>query len=472
LRNEKKKDNNRNTEHNNIYSSKISKMANLRQLLGVGVILSIVYVAIWRSFIGVEIKDSVEDVRHSKNDVTSWNDAVTTTENSSTFNDSRPVLLILVGAPKTATSTLQGYLNHPQTKVDLLKDNYIYQGRFTTWEPKSPLLKMLGNRNCKNATKIAREQEQAMPACWNIFTDDLDRLYQTGQNVIIVEEALSDASFDLPAFQKATTQWQVSIVITYRQFWSWLPSFKNQVEKVHNDLRGFSYEPESTGPLPWVIDKRRSSSSPEFYKAMSSVENRRAIRMTGQIVGKYLPYTDNIVDMYRDLGDQVRIMNIHRDNMQVIPNFICEIVPNAANSCQASLNRSNQEMTNPSVKLDYKLIAFDAVEIGLLNASKHVRYRQVAQALGKYHRDKLESRPLPLECMDRVSLEAFLAESMRLERELVPTFYATHEEQHRNSFWNAAAKNKFCSVNITAVLIDPDWLSIFAQLEISNMTYM
>jgi hypothetical protein len=28
-----------------------------------------------------------------------------------------------------------------------------------------------------------------------------------------------------------------------------------------------------------------------------------------------------------------------------------------------------------------------------------------------------------------------------------------------------AAKNKFCSVNTTAVLINPDWLSIFAQLE-------
>jgi hypothetical protein len=33
-------------------------------------------------------------------------------------------------------------------------------------------------------------------------------------------------------------------------------------------------------------------------------------------------------------------------------------------------------------------------------------------------------------------------------------------EQHRKNFWNAAAKNKFCSVNTTAVLIDPDWLNL------------
>ena len=82
-----------------------------------------------------------------------------------------------------------------------------------------------------------------------------------------------------------------------------------------------------------------------------------------------------------------------------------------------------------------------------------------------YYKNKLESRPLPLECMDQVSQEAFLAESMRLEREMVPDFYAAHEQEHRKNFWNAAAKNNFCSVNTTAVLIDPDWLSIFAQLE-------
>jgi hypothetical protein len=470
-------------------------MVNLRQLVTALVLLSIADVAVWKSIIGLESEVSIEDVRYSKK-VTSFNDPVTTPQHSSAFNHSRPVLLILVGPPKTATSTLQAYLSDPQTWVDLRKDNYIYQGRFggkvKQMPHNTPLLNVLADRNCKSMTKIAREQKQAMPGCWNSFTGELDRLYQTGQNVILVEEYLSDASFDLPAFQQATTQWQTLIVITYRQFWSWLPSFKNQIEKVHHDLRGFSYKPKSTDPLPWVIDKRRSSSSPEFYKAMISykpkntdplpwvidkrrsssspefykamisVKNRKAIRITNLGSGKYLPYTDNIVDMYQDLGDQVRIMNIHLDNMQIISNFICEILPNATNSCKASLNQSKQEIKNPSTPLDYQSIALDAVEYGLLNRS--TLNGHVVRALEKYHSKKLESRPLPLECMDRVSLEAFLAESMRLERELVPDFYAAHEEQHRKQFWNAAAENKFCSVNTTAVLIDPDWLSLFAYL--------
>jgi hypothetical protein len=114
--------------------------------------------------------------------------------------------------------------------------------------------------------------------------------------------------------------------------------------------------------------------------------------------------------------------------------------------------------------MDYQLIAVDAVDRGLLNQTKFDR-PLVVRSIEQYHKKKLGSRPLPLECMDQVSLEAFLAESLRMERELVPDFYAAHEEQHRKNFWDAAAKNKFCSVNTTAVLIDPDWLSLFAHLK-------
>jgi hypothetical protein len=116
--------------------------------------------------------------------------------------------------------------------------------------------------------------------------------------------------------------------------------------------------------------------------------------------------------------------------------------------------------------MDYHLIAVDAVDRGLLDLDQSkLNRRRVVQTLEQYHKEKLESHPLPLECMDQVSLEALLAESMRLERELVPDFYAAREEQHRKSFWNASAKNKFCSVNTTAVLIDPDWLSLFEHLK-------
>jgi hypothetical protein len=65
--------------------------------------------------------------------------------------------------------------------------------------------------------------------------------------------------------------------------------------------------------------------------------------------------------------------------------------------------------------------------------------------------------------MDQVSLEALLAESMRLERELVPDF----TRLMRNSIERTSGmpQPRTSSVPSTlAVLIDPDWLSLFAQL--------
>jgi hypothetical protein len=329
-----------------------------------------------KALLGVESEGTIEDVL-TTSAITSrnvTNRVQTTTQQSAAINDNNsrpaPVLVILVGPPKTATTTLQTYLTDPKTQADLRKDNYLYQGRFATERSENKrtlLLRELMNGKCKQKNKRAREQKQTMPECWNSFTGELDRLYQTRQNVILVEENLSDACFDLPTFQQATAKWQVLIVVTYRRFWSWLPSFKNQIEKVGNMLDHFSSKSKSTDPLPWLLDGRRTTSSPEFYKAMISVKNRKAIRVAKIGTGKYLPYTDTIVNLYRDLEDQVRIMNIHLDNIAVTSNFLCQILPNATNSCQASLNQTTQQSTNPSIQMDYHLIAVDAVDRGLLD---------------------------------------------------------------------------------------------------------
>jgi hypothetical protein len=92
-----------------------------------------------------------------------------TTQNNTTGPVLVPVLVILVGPPKTATTTLQVYLSDPKTQAALKKDHYLYQGRFYNKVPASKLLHTLMNRGCKQATERAREkEEQAMPRCWKI----------------------------------------------------------------------------------------------------------------------------------------------------------------------------------------------------------------------------------------------------------------------------------------------------------------
>jgi hypothetical protein len=144
---------------------------------------------------------------------------------------------------------------------------------------------------------------------------------------------------------------------------------------------------------------------------MISVKNRKEIRIETAI-----PYTDNVLDWYRD-RDQVRIMNIHLESS----NFQLSVrdLAQCSNTCQASLNQTEEKNANPQIN-GLPTNCCGRGRSWFVGTVKFNRTR-VVQYLEQYQ-EKLESRPLPLECMDQVSLEALLAESMRLERELVPDF--------------------------------------------------
>jgi hypothetical protein len=87
---------------------------------------------------------------------------------------------------------------------------------------------------------------------------------------------------------------------------------------------------------------------------------------------------------------------------------------------QASLNQTEERSQTPSING----LPTNCCGRGRswFVGTVQVQSAQVVQNIEQHHKKNLESRPLPLECMDQVSLEALLAESMRLERELVPDF--------------------------------------------------
>lgn len=128
---------------------------------------------------------TIEDDHHSKDvtsAITTRNEPVTT-QQATAYNDFRPVLVILVGPSKTATTTLQTHLlSDPQTQADLRKDNYLYLGRCAKRKSKQ-LLHTLNEEKCKGKAQIAREQKETMPECRYSFMGELDRLYHTRHNV-------------------------------------------------------------------------------------------------------------------------------------------------------------------------------------------------------------------------------------------------------------------------------------------------
>ena len=70
---------------------------------------------------------------------------------------------------------------------------------------------------------------------------------------------------------------------------------------------------------------------------------------------------------------------------------------------------------------------------------------------------------LPHVCLNDTDLENILHESLEWEAEIIPDIKEEDEQEHREGFWNAVAKKKFCDVDTKAVLAIPEWKKFFQQ---------
>jgi hypothetical protein len=77
-------------------------------------------------------------------------------------------------------------------------------------------------------------------------------------------------------------------------------------------LQLFPSEPKSTDPLPWLIDASQQAPLPNSTRPWSQWRIEKLNRKHKDRNN----YMDNMMDWYRDLRDQVRIMNIHLESMK------------------------------------------------------------------------------------------------------------------------------------------------------------
>lgn len=362
---------------------------------------------------------------------------------------------MVVGPPKCATTTIQTYLYHLKDK--LIQDGFFPEGGFQDPHKKyvenPPLVEQLMNRTCADLIAEARQNSQPMPDCWKGVTEEIDAVYKSGLNMFMVSEGLGTRPFDVPAFLAATEKWHVEVIMLYRPFFSWLPSVKNQYEKGMGFVREFPKE-RCTSPLGFCCnDRHRPFRSAALYRAigrhgLDGVQCRFLRRYLYEPVREYQDFPETI---------NTRIIDIRND---VIGTLFCDVLK-ATSSCKA-IKEMPAPQVNPSKNMEYHLIATTAIDAGILKVSNRWSRREVVADLEKFHLTELAAKPLPLECAEPRPLEALLDESLRLERELVPQFY--NESLHRAEFAAAVDKNKYCSVDVYAILKDPEWLNFFARL--------
>jgi hypothetical protein len=250
------------------------------------------------------------------------------------------------------------------------------------------------------------------------------------------------------------------MVVSYRYYWSWLISAKQQVERYKGKPRQRLWPAEGGGldfKAPW----------PAFLR----------VELPGSSL-RYYPfyYTDSIVNAIRP-HLPVKILNLH-DQQTVRSYFLCSVLPNAPNACRQSLKLDTiQTETRANIKKSedsvfYDVLATAAVRIGLVNATAYKRRRVVVDVMN-FHQNVIlgqSPRDLPLKCPTSKQLSSLLEMSLDKEKAIPPDFYApSHEAEHRASFWQAVETKTFCWIDADAVLQDNVWRTFFSTYSGSGL---
>mmetsp|Transcript_51067 Transcript_51067/g.143548 ORF Transcript_51067/g.143548 Transcript_51067/m.143548 type:complete len:541 (-) Transcript_51067:95-1717(-) len=392
-----------------------------------------------------------------------------------------PYLVMFVGPMKTASTTLQSALTILEQKKILAKDNYVYLGRRpssfdsitskkgktsnrTVWSPMVEAIFDCG----RNYTE-----------CWKEYgaLDVIEDLALKRKNAIIYEEYLWSTEYDIHALQQSIQgKLQLIVVVGYRRLFSWLPSWKNQMEKRFDSLwpKKLQRDPATNltkvpaaGMAELALNRKRATRAPPFFRAEAYSPAESHDGWTVDVLRRYQSWNAH---------SNIRIFNMHHRQGDVISHFLCDILPHSKRSCAAAslVATAMKKTENPSVDMDFSLIAVEAMDRDFLDPKRVTRQQAVTYIRQECLQKNIEAlSPLPMECLDPESEQLLLSTSIRIERELVANFSDTsphlkefltqdEEERHRESFRKST--KKFCSANLTAIFANPLWRDCLSKI--------
>jgi hypothetical protein len=386
--------------------------------------------------------------------------AISSGENPSknaTIDPHRPLLILHVGPPKTATTTLQNFLSHYRTL--LRQDNYDFVGTFPGENmDHNPFLSGVGRSCGRSVHRAIMHGKKPMDvACWARMKKELAKSRQTGVNIILSEENLSVDTYSLrPIFELLVQEqeWSVKIVVAYRRFHEWIISAKNQAERPSSrQLRRNRWTQQSG--LPTL---------PHYPYIEEVINGSRQMPMW---------YTDNVVRRYEEAGfdsNDVVVWNLHaNDYSNIVESFFCDVLTGAVKTCAESqrLRAKDIPRANPSMPLEYDMLAVAAAEQGLVNLTfVRANVAIVAQVQQEHFLGKT-ARDFAMKCLPRHELEPLLQTAIQYESELLPEFHSSKlgRVALKASFELAVQDKKYCSVDTETVLQDPAWQAFFQNLK-------
>ena len=163
----------------------------------------------------------------------------------------------------------------------------------------------------------------------------------------------------------------------------------------------------------------------------------------------------------------VESFNFHGDNL--VTRYICNL-PEAQAACEKSRTSLHMETARPTNTdiLHSDRIAKGAWTKVMYTNTSAARYqrKKIGEIIVDHVRNNLNLlfAELPLECLPKDVLSESLALSIRIGREMLGD--ESDVESLHSKFSRKKSENKFCSVNVTAVLEDPGWKQFFRDLDV------
>ena len=182
------------------------------------------------------------------------------------------------------------------------------------------------------------------------------------------------------------------------------------------------------------------------------------------------------VAMWRFLRDKliplldkgsVESFNFHGDDL--VTRYICNL-PESQAACEKSRTSLHLETARPT---NIDIIHSDRIAKGAwtkgmytnTSAARNQR-KKIGEIIIDHVRNNLNLlfTELPMECLPEHVLSESLALSIRIGREILGD--ELDVESLHSKFSGKKSENKFCSVNVTAVLADPGWKQFFRDLDV------
>ena len=375
--------------------------------------------------------------------------------------DSRPLIVLHIGPHKTASSTIQCEFTHHREFL-YREASFAYIGRHYRECRRKPSPRPRYQVYTRQLISCLDRHDADKRPCdrrkeWKDFETLLEALARANKNVIISDEAFSRLTTSSETMELLKTtlsrHFRVKVVVVYRRYYEWLLSMYNEKYKPLRRRSRYQERPGSHHGIAMrtFVDYYRRSLQYEGFGGYQLQAERANLHPTEWLRQLWTRYFSHVI-----------IVNMHQAGETMGTNFMRQVLPGTEDAIKYMQQHKAPYKANPSVCLDYDILAVAAYQQGLV--TRKLKRRQVSFAVEKRYK-KLKSThnrtfALPMVCLLQHEKDAILNRSLAFEHSMLHDNGDT--EQHTLAF--AEAQTKFCNVDTKEVLASKAWQKFFSSL--------